>query len=399
MNNTTLIYISLVLSTFSTAFAQENSSSSDTNDKHAYATHENYLSFAQELAKESDNFIEPKLAEIRGQKSNFEVCEADLILFQKRYIDWFLDPDHQKAIQSLYDELSQKSIAINQRLIALGTEEVNVNPTDAQKTTVPVTLEKIKSYLRDLNDRLKGASEEKLAATKRSQEHPELNALFIAHSQIKVALDMMSTTLNASLKQTNSTFKLNLVEFQRRFELSLVINNSNDVNDVVTIDLLNETSHQIMISEKEKWQALAEKVVDGYSVDGLRRYIQMQKTLREPDCMNDNFKKFSPKPSGVPFVKYEDAAADHSNETYVSWLQKHVADDLPVSADQCMEALDKLQTLGLTHHTWNLGDHQWICSARRTITIDSSLKYNACIIREAILQTGQEDSLIDRCPR
>ena len=213
-------------------------------------------------------------------------------------------------MRELYNQLSLKLTAINQRLVSLGTEEVRVLPVkDQTDEEVPVTLEKIKKYLTNLNTRLKSCPEDQIELIKHGQENPELNPLLIAHSQIIKALQVMGGTLNASLKQTNSTFKVELTESPRSYTLELVVNNTLDSTDTITFDLLNENTNQVLISEKEKWKALGEKSIGEYSIDGLTRYDQIQAKYKEAGCTGKEFKQLSTTaPAGVPFVRYEDAS-------------------------------------------------------------------------------------------
>lgn len=260
-----------------------------------------------DLAKVSREFD----AEI-DKIGDYSRCRQTSLKIQKAYDQWFVDRlSTYDTMSQLFDQTLSNA---NTKLAGLAQNEIRVNAVQGQSAEKVVTFKDMIRLFNIYNGRLKVCKPEQKRALIENMKGADSNKLGLSESQVQEAMNLMTTSLNASLKQTNSNYEIVMSRGVCEYELSLKVTlNVGGTNQLVQFPLLNQNKtddlgaiDQLKYSDSEKWDLLISKAGkrDGNSVDGLVRYQEMTSELKQscpelPQVVSGR--------SGLPYLTYAEA--------------------------------------------------------------------------------------------
>ena len=238
-------------------------------------------------------------------------CKALQAQFKRNYFSWFLA--HQNDFQVIETSLEQVIQETNQKLELLRKTTLQMVPskTDHQ-TSIPVNLDSLIKYVNTYNKLQATCGKEHSKSLQKVMNDPELKPTELSTDQAKNLISMMLEVLNASLKETSTDFSLGLKETTCGYDLVFNINASKiDYN--LSQSLINKNNTHLNLTQENLWKmilAQSQRAINGMSLDGFIRFLQMHGEHLEEECRLDLWVKTGRlstiKPSGI-LVTFEEA--------------------------------------------------------------------------------------------
>ncbi len=305
----------------------------------------NFVECARASAEQDLANVKKIISEkVSSQREAYSMCQADELVFQQHYDEWFLK--NYSQFKKIDDAVTSAIRNANKQLTLVMGQTVSMIAVDGQtENEKPISIKDLIEYFDTLNARLKGKTEEERAIILRQQENPALNSLRISHSQAMDVTGRITVNMNASLKDLGARFELGLNPDVRHFDLEVRIKVPvGGVTEEFHFSMLTADT-KIEISEVEKWRSIvrSQVKVDGLAIDGAARYRMMQFQSRERTCQS-TWKRI-PRYSGLPFVRYSDldhlegAAAQKMMWKRVKELPMGFVNDIAVTAQSTLVAL------------------------------------------------------------
>ena len=262
------------------------------------------LEHAKEQAEADDRTVTQILDAEYKKSENYDACKVVQLEAEQEYDEWFIKnySDFEK-ISSSIDEVINTA---NAKLGTLKDQSVQVNAVEGQNGEVNVDLEKMVSYFRMFNGRLRTCAKNAKLELIDQMESPKRNPLHITHDQVLTAMKNITTNLNASLKEQGVSyevaFKPAACGYELELKVKLSVNGIKQEYDFSLLDSKNDTElTKIALGEEAKWSALSKSKIDHLPVDGMLRYgiIQERKKGKCEDLV-----KIPSYRSGKPFSTY-----------------------------------------------------------------------------------------------
>ena len=271
---------------------------------HAQQVKKTLLEQAKEQA-EADDLTVTKILDAEYKKSeNYDACKVVKLETEQEYDAWFIQ--HYAEFEKISSSIDEVINTANAKIATLKDQSVQVNAVQGQNGAVDVNLEKMVSYFRMFNGRLRTCAKDAKQVLIDQMESPKRNPLHITHDQVLTAMKTITTNLNASLKEQGVSYEIAFKPAMCGYALELRVKlNVNGIKQEYDFSLLDSKSDteltKIALGEEAKWSALSKSKIDHLPVDGMLRYRVIQ-DKKKGKC--EDLVKIPSYRSGRPFSTY-----------------------------------------------------------------------------------------------
>jgi hypothetical protein len=332
---------------FAFAFAMATTFSSMTPLRPAFAqapnTTASYLQKLKEQATTENKKWNQLLKNENEKGANANLCVTNALSWRIQANEFFLTQfGAYEKLDAQYEATSGKLIArANQKWQDLHDSPVSLIPVKGQNGDKTLTLTDVTNYLIEYNKKWSNYTAAQKADLKIIQNDPRQNRFGIAHIQLSEAIQLMTQTVNASLKEEQSFFELIYSENDSGAQLEFVIRDGRESNAKVAyrFNALSGNS-SLAFSEKDKWREILSQnpTINEVPLDGALRYQYFQSQARLQSCANALPESM---PSGVlnaPWVPFESIEAEVEREIALGARSKFSSSTQSSSAQTSMKA-------------------------------------------------------------
>lgn len=241
------------------------------------------LSTLLRQATEAARTAEASFREATGGNNGkpFDACKAELLDFTASYHQWFVD--HFAEFQRRDQDLSTAYAQISQKIESL--KSVQMLQVESQADRKEISLRTVTEFLAILNQRLATAPADQLDLVIAQMEKPRYNPTGATFAQIKDAVRIMTTNLNAQLKEKSATYRLEFTQRERAYDLDFVMS----VGGAKDYRFSLLSTSQGSLTDEMRLQLIASSAdkIDGYSPDSAKRYFEMYEKMVSPQCQDE----------------------------------------------------------------------------------------------------------------
>lgn len=241
-----------------------------------------------------------------GDGTQFKVCEIARLRATVAYDQWFLD--HFAEFEELERSYTEAAARAESQLAELNRQTVSTLAKKGQTKQVELNFQAILDYFRKFNTRYKNTPPAQRAELLELQNDPTMNPpLYVAHEQILEGMRMMTTNINATLKQRQEAYELSFVENVDGVDVQLRAKSATG-EVVFTKSLLAGTvtaNGPAAFDSASIWKYLSSKEarISGLPVNGIRRFFEMQRKLTG-SCLNENWVEEYLSSNAAPFLPF-----------------------------------------------------------------------------------------------